>query len=139
MVQIDKRLAEHYFLTPGKPRPNGTTAHKSHIPQVMLFSAIARFHWDARRNQWFNGKIGLHPIADHGPAAQASRNRPARTLEWKNKKLTAALYVQYIFECVVPAIMQKWPTRGGNISIQIQEDNAPLIFHQKSSKKNGLR
>jgi hypothetical protein len=46
-------------------------------------------------------------------------------LEWKNKNVTAALYAQeYLFECVVPDIMEKWP-RGGNRSIQIQEDNAP--------------
>jgi hypothetical protein len=45
-------------------------------------------------------------------------------LEWKNKNVTAALYVPYLFECVVPGIMEKWPRRG-NQCIQIQEDNAP--------------
>jgi hypothetical protein len=63
------RLAEHYFLAPGKPRPNRTTAHKSHtIPQVVFLSAIVRPHWDAGRNQWFNEKIGMYQIADHVPA-----------------------------------------------------------------------
>jgi hypothetical protein len=63
-VQVDEmwskltRLAEHYFLTPGKPRPHQTMAHKSHIPQVMFLSAIAHPCWDAGQSQWFNEKMG---------------------------------------------------------------------------------
>jgi hypothetical protein len=55
----------------------------------MFLSAIARPRWGAGRNQWFDEKIGLYPIADHVPAARASRNRAAGTLEWKNKNVTS--------------------------------------------------
>ena len=131
------RVAEHYFLCPGEPRPNRTTAHKSHIPQLMFLAAVARPRWDVQRNQWFDGKIGQYPIADQVPAARASRNRPRGTLEWKNKNVTAVVYTEYLFERIIPDIMDKWP-RDGNLRIHLQQDNAPSHISPEEFREEWL-
>jgi hypothetical protein len=58
-----------------------TVVHKLYIPKVMFCAANARPRWDAGRNEMFDGKVGMWPIATQVPAARSSRNRSAGTLE----------------------------------------------------------
>jgi hypothetical protein len=116
------KVKDRYYLVPGEAPPERTTSHKNHIPKVMFLCAVARPRFDPGRNQWFDGKIGMWPIAEQVPAARASVNRPAGTLEWKNLKVTKAVYTQYLVEKVLPAIRERFPHT--NRPIYIQQDNA---------------
>jgi hypothetical protein len=76
-------IVEHYYLAPHEPDPERNTRHKGHIPKCMFLSTVGRPWFDNGRNQWFNGKLGLWPIAHEVPAQRDSNNRRRRTLEWK--------------------------------------------------------
>jgi hypothetical protein len=117
------RVTERYYLADDEPRPHRVIGHKCHIPKCMHLAANARPHWDAQRNQWFDGKLGLFPIAEQVAAQRSSRNRPRGTLEWKSVSLTKVVYGNFLFEKVVPSILRLWP-RGGERRIQLQHDNA---------------
>jgi hypothetical protein len=116
------RIVEHYYLSPHEPDPDRNIGHKSHIPKCMFLSAIARPRYDTGRDQWFNGKIGLWPIAHEVPAQRASVNRPRGTLEWKDLTMDKPRYTQYLLEKVIPAIMEQWPR--ANRTVRLQQDNA---------------
>jgi hypothetical protein len=62
------QIVGHYYLAPHEPDPDRRTRHKSHIPKCMFLSAVARPRFDNGRNQWFNGKLGLCPIAQQVPS-----------------------------------------------------------------------
>jgi hypothetical protein len=80
--------------------------------------------WDAGCNQWFDGKLGLWPVAHQWLAVQRnSRHRPVGTLEWKSLSLVKVVYGGFLFNKVVPSsILRLWPQ--DNRCIQIQQDNA---------------
>jgi hypothetical protein len=88
----------------------------------MFLSAISRPRFDHGRNQWFNGKIGLWPIAHEVAAQRDSVNRPRGTMEWKDLTMDKELYTQYMLEQVIPGIMEQWPR--ANRTIRLQQDNA---------------
>ncbi len=117
------RVTERYYLAGDEPQPHRVIGHKSHIPKCMHLAANGRPQWDAQRGQWFDGKIGLWPIAEQIPAQRSSRNRPRGTLEWKSISLTKVVYGDFLFDRVIPSILRSWP-RGGNRRVQIQHDNA---------------
>ena len=58
--------------------PTRRTRHKNYIGKVMFLSAQARPRWDAHRNAWWDGKIGMWPIGDYKPA-QRAKGRPIRS------------------------------------------------------------
>jgi hypothetical protein len=89
----------------------------------MFCAANARPRWDAGRNEMFDGKMGMWPIATQVPAAaRSSRNSPAGTLEWKSHSMTKQVYTKLVFEQLVPAILKNWPR--ANKRVLIQQDNA---------------
>jgi hypothetical protein len=103
------RVTERYYLGPDEPVPHRVIGHKSHIPKCMHLAANGRPRWDAGRNRWFNGKLGLWPVAHQVAAQRRSRHRPAGTLEWKLLSLTKVVYGRFLFDKVVPSILQSWP------------------------------
>ena len=103
------KVKDRYYLVPGEAPPQRDSAHKNHIPKVMFLCAVARPRYDPGRNQWFDGKVGMWPMAHQVPAARASVNRPAGTMEWKNLTVTKALYTEYLLEKVLPAIRKRFP------------------------------
>ena len=117
------RVTERYHLAEDEPEPHRMIGHKSHIPKCMHLAANGRPQWDVQRGQWFDGKLGLWPIAEQVPAQRSSRHRPRGTLEWKSLSLTKLVYGNFLFDRVVPSILQSWP-RGGNRLVRIQHDNA---------------
>jgi hypothetical protein len=120
------RVMERYYLADNEPQPHYMIGHKCHIPKCMHLAANARPHRDAQRNQWFDGKLGIFPIAEQVPGQRSSRNRPRGTLVWKLVSLMKVVYGDFLFEKVVPSILQLW-SRGGDRRVQIQHDNATHI------------
>jgi hypothetical protein len=116
------QIVEHYYLAPHEPDPDRRTRHKSHIPKCMFLSAVARPQFDDGRNQWFNGKLGLWPIAHQVPAQRDSNNRRRGTLEWKDLTMDEARYILLLLAQVIPAIMEQGPRANG--TIQLQQGNA---------------
>ena len=88
----------------------------------MFLCAVARPRLDPGRKQWFDGKVGMWPMAHQVPAARASINRPAGTMKWKYSVVTKALYTEYLLERVLPAIRERFPLT--NQPVYIQQDNA---------------
>jgi hypothetical protein len=113
-VHVDKkwffltRATERYYLAPDEEQPHRVIGHKSHIPVCMHLAANGRPRWDAGCNRWFSGKLGLWPVA-HQVAQRSSRHRPAGTLEWKSLSFSKVVYGGYLFDKVVPSILQSWP------------------------------
>ena len=108
--------------------PHRTIRHKCHIPKVMFLCAQARPRWDPHRNAMWDGKLGLWPIGQWGPAQRTSINRPAGTMVWHDEAVTKEVYRRLLLEKVFPAIKDEWP-RGDwqrpNIIIRVQQDGAP--------------
>ena len=108
-------------------------AHTSHNAltvclKVMFISAFARPRFDHHTHTWWDGKIGTWPIGDWEPATRGSANRPAGTMEWKDKSVTKELYRHYLLCKVIPAIVDKWPRgqwNNPNFKVRIQQDGAP--------------
>ena len=57
-------------------------------------------------------------------AQRTSANRERGTWEPHNIKVTKEVYVDYLLSKVIPAIKQKWPDRGLNRRVRLQQDNA---------------
>ena len=107
--------------------PHRRVRHKNHITKVMFLCAQARPRWDAHRNQYWDGKIGLWPIGEWVEARRTSANRPAGTLVWKDETITKAKYRQLLLQKVFPAIIEKWPATDWNREtciIRVQQDGA---------------
>jgi hypothetical protein len=79
-------------LPPHEPDPERNTRHKSHIPKYMFLTDLGRPQFDNGRNQWFNGKLGLWPIAHQVPAQRDSNNRPRGSIGWKYLTMDKARY-----------------------------------------------
>jgi hypothetical protein len=113
-VHVDKKwffltwVTERYYLAPEEEQPHHTIGHKCHIPKCMHLAANGCPRWDAQRNQWFNGKIGVWPSAQQVVAQHKSRRRTVGALEWDLLSLTKEVYHDYLFEKVVPSILQCW-------------------------------
>ena len=70
-------------LLPDYPTPEpATTAHKSHIPKLMITAAFSE------PSSKFDGKVGILPHGAFIPAKRSSKNRCAGTLEFKSVNLT---------------------------------------------------
>jgi hypothetical protein len=127
-VHVDEKwffltwLMVRYYLVPDAEQPHQVIGHKCHIPKCMHLAANERPRWDAQHNQWFSGKLRLWPVAHQVAAKRNSRHIPAGTLEWKSLGLTKEVYGGFLFDKVVPSILQSRPR--GNRCIQIQQDNA---------------
>jgi hypothetical protein len=127
-VHVDKKwffltwLTVRYYLVPDAEQPHQVIGHKCHIPKCMHLAANERPRWDAQHNQWFSGKLRLWPVAHQVAAKRNSRHIPAGTLEWKSLGLTKEVYGGFLFDKVVPSILQSRPR--DNRRIQIQQDNA---------------
>jgi hypothetical protein len=113
------------YLAADEPVPHRTTRHKSHIPRVMFLAATARPRYDNEKGETWDGKVGIWECVDYVPAARASCNRPAGTIEPKPYSINHERYSQLILEKVLPAILVKCPAEMRARTIYIQQDNAP--------------
>jgi hypothetical protein len=121
------RDGERYILSAGEEAPKRTTRHKGYITKVMFLCAQARPRWDHSTNTMWDGKLGMWPIGNFVLAQRNSVNRAAGTKEFKNKTVDREMYKQLLMDCVVQAIIDKWPLsefQDPNLKIMIQQDNA---------------
>lgn len=130
VIHIDEKwffmskAAERYYLAPGEAEPHRTCKGKKFIPKVMFLAAVARPRFDSRKNQFFNGKIGIFPMVYKEAAKRSSKNRPAGTMETKPiQSITRDVIKKTLIDEVLPAIRAKWP-QGWSGPIFIQQDNA---------------
>jgi hypothetical protein len=134
-IHVDEKW---FYITPLKERvhlsqqeieedlPKRKVKHKSHVLKVMFFADVARPRYKDGECV-LDGKIGVWPIVEYVPAARASKNRPRGTIETKPLSVTKELYVDFLCNKLVPAVLSKWPrtTRGRHdvIPVGMQQDN----------------
>jgi hypothetical protein len=115
---------KHYILAEGEEIPKRKITHKGYITKVMFLSAQARPRMMAG-GEYFDGKIGIWPIGEIIPAKRRSANRPKGAPTWENHSVDRKKYRQMMIDCVLPAILEKFPTayldRHG---VKIQQDGA---------------
>ena len=119
------KVKENYLLAPWETKPRRGCVNKHHISKVMFICAQARPRHDPNTNTLWDGKLGIWPIGEWVPAAINSCNRPAGTMEWKDKAVTKDVYRHMLLYHVVAAIQSKWPRgqwENPNFTIRIQQD-----------------
>ena len=91
----------------------------------MFLCAVARPHFNACSNSWWDSNLGIWSIGDWEPAKQKSKNRPKGTLVWKNKVVPKEVYWDLLISKIIPSILEKWPSRDMlSRKIFIQQDGA---------------
>lgn len=114
---------EVYLLAADEEPPQRSTKHKGYIQKVMFLSAVARPR--KINGQWWDGKIGIWPVGHFEPAQQSSVNRERGTLVWKNDTIDKAKYQEMLIDCVLPAVLAKFPTVYlDRYGIRLQQDGA---------------
>ena len=69
--------------------------------------------------------MGIWLIGDWQSSKQKSKNRPKGTLVWKNKTVTKEIYRDLIISKLIPAILEKWPSKDRmSRKLFIQQDGA---------------
>ncbi|CAN0456032.1 unnamed protein product [Discosporangium mesarthrocarpum] len=72
---------------------------------------------------WFDGKIGIWPIADTVAAMRSSKNRKKGTIMLKQATVNAERYKELMIDKVIPAIKARMPRPPGHM-IFVQQDGA---------------
>ena len=131
MIHVDEkwfhvsRDGQRFLLTDDEKDPLRTCKHKSHITKVMFLCAVACPRFVTALNQWWDGKLGIWPVGEWVPAQRNSVNRQRGTLVWKNTSITRDVYRDLLMECLMPAILEKWPEADRNRrTLRIQQDGA---------------
>ena len=97
----------------------------------MFLCAVARPHFKTSLNSWWDGKLGIWPIGDWEPTKRKSKNQPKGMLVWKNKIVMEEVYRDLLIRKLIPAILEKWPTRDRILrKIFIQQDGAKNHIHE---------
>jgi hypothetical protein len=104
-------------VPPGQSAPKFEVKSKSHIPKVMMLSAIAK----PKPRAGFNGLIGIWRVAQKHTAKRRSKNHQKGAKYDKDCTMDSNLFYQMMTEKVIPAIRSKmtWATK-----VYIQIDNA---------------
>ncbi|CAM9596737.1 unnamed protein product [Discosporangium mesarthrocarpum] len=111
------------YLRPEEDAPIPPRAQdKRFITKVMFLAAVARprMIFDG---MWFNGKIGIWPIADTVAAMRSSKNRKKGTTMLKPATVNVDSYKELIIDKVIPAIKARM-TRPPGHTIFVQQDGA---------------
>ncbi|CAM9169307.1 unnamed protein product [Discosporangium mesarthrocarpum] len=88
----------------------------------MFLAAVARPRMISD-GVWFDGKIGIWPIADTVAATRSSKNRNKGTLMLKPATINAERYKELMIDKVIPAIKARMPRPRGH-TIFVQQDGA---------------
>lgn len=72
-----------------------------------------------------HGKIGIWPVGHYKAAQHESKNQPKGTPVWKNETIGKAEYWELLIDCVLPAVLERFPTAYFNChGLCIQHDGA---------------
>ncbi|CAN0366149.1 unnamed protein product, partial [Discosporangium mesarthrocarpum] len=74
---------------------------------------------------WFDGKIGIWPIADTVAAMRSSKNRKKGTMMLKPATINAERYKELMIHKVIPAIKARMPRPPGHTIFVQQHDGKP--------------
>lgn len=98
-----------FYLTKNEPAPQRSYQSKHHLLKIMSMAAVARPRYDHKRNQWFDGKIGLWPFVMTTSARKSSKLRPKGTPVTVPVRATRSEVRRMLVDNVIPAIKRKWP------------------------------
>ena len=82
------RDGQCFIIAADEEEPYRHVQHKSFLTKIMFLCAVARPRYNANKNAWFDGKIGIWPIGKWEPAKQSSKKRAKGTPVWKNQCIT---------------------------------------------------
>ncbi|MFI5421695.1 MAG: hypothetical protein ACHQ1H_12070 [Nitrososphaerales archaeon] len=116
-----------FYLAADEEDPHRTSKSKRFILKVMFMAALSRPRFDPRRNQFWNGKVGIFPLVFQQPAQRSSKNRPAGTMETKSigsitKDVTKEFLIKHVFPAIRASFLRK--PGPGPTEVFIQQDNA---------------
>jgi len=97
-----------------------TVRHKSHIPKVMIITAVARP--DPDRN--FDGKIGFWRFSEDYIVQRTTKNHTRGEIIQKDVSVTHETYKAMMIDNIIPAVKEKMSFYKGS-RIYIQHDGAP--------------
>ncbi|CAN0360891.1 unnamed protein product, partial [Discosporangium mesarthrocarpum] len=96
--------------------------NKRFITKVMFLAAVARPRMISN-GLWFDGKVGIWPIADTVAAMRSSKNRKKGTMMLKPAAINAERCKELMINKVIPAIKARMPRPPGH-TIFVQPDGA---------------
>ncbi|CAN0013385.1 unnamed protein product [Discosporangium mesarthrocarpum] len=110
------------YLHPEEDAPKPPRAqNKRFITKVMFLAAVARPM--ISYGVWFDGKMGIWPIADTVAAMRSSKNRKKGTVMLKPATVNAERYNELMIDKAIPAIKARMPRPPGH-TIFVQQDGA---------------
>ncbi|CAM9311614.1 unnamed protein product [Discosporangium mesarthrocarpum] len=128
-VYVDEKLfyvmkdGTRIYLHPEEDAPKPPRAQsKRFITKVMFLSSVARPRMISD-GVWFDGKIGVWPIADTMAAMRSSKNRKKGTMMLKSATVNAERYKKLMIDKVIPASKARMPRPLGH-TIFVQQDGA---------------
>lgn len=77
-------------------QPSPTIINKNSPDQIMFISAIGVPQFSPDRSQYFNGKIGIYPLATYYPAQRNSKYRDKGTPVLKPKNVDSDVFYDYL-------------------------------------------
>ncbi|CAM9320721.1 unnamed protein product [Discosporangium mesarthrocarpum] len=111
------------YLHPEEDAPKPPRAqNKRFVTKVMLLAAVARPRMISD-GVWFDGKIGIWPIADTVAAMRSRKNRNKGTMMLKPATINAERYKELMIDKVIPEIKARMPRPPGH-TIFVQQDGA---------------
>ncbi|CAM9647864.1 unnamed protein product, partial [Discosporangium mesarthrocarpum] len=96
--------------------------NKRFITKVMFLAAVARPRMISD-GVWFDGKVGIWPIADTVAAMRSSKKRKKGTMMLKPATINAERYRELMIDKGIPAIKARMPRPPGH-TIFVQQDGA---------------
>ncbi|CAM9493624.1 unnamed protein product [Discosporangium mesarthrocarpum] len=97
------------YLHPEEDAPKPPRAqNKRFNTKVMFLAAVARPRMISD-GVWFDGKIGIWPIADTVVEMRSSKNRKKGTMVLKPAAVNAERYRELMIDKVIPAIKARMP------------------------------
>ncbi|CAN0424751.1 unnamed protein product [Discosporangium mesarthrocarpum] len=111
------------YLHPEEDAPKPPRAqNKRFVTKVMFLAAVARPRIISD-GVWFDGKIGIWPIADTVAAMRSSKNRKKGIMMLKPATINAERYKELMIDKVIPSIKARMPRSPGH-TIFVHQDGA---------------
>jgi hypothetical protein len=125
-VDVDEKFFYTKKLAGKKKKPKNVeikpqrVQHKSHVPKVMLVSALGRPR-RGRKGFTHTGKIGTWRVAGSKVAQRKSKNHARGDSYMDDINMTADLYSEMMEELVFPAVREAY---AGEDVVYVQQDGA---------------
>ncbi|CAN0251125.1 unnamed protein product [Discosporangium mesarthrocarpum] len=111
------------YLHPEEDAPKPPRAQNKRFITKVMFLAAAAWPMMISDGVWFDGKIGIWPVADTVAAMRSSKSRKRGTMMLKPSTTYAERYKELMIDKVIPAIKARMPRSPGH-TIFVQQDGA---------------